>query len=298
MLSIDDFKKITLDDKKIFDKHYDKYPPTHSDNVFTTLISWMDYRKYKYTFHKDSIIIMSEFNNQVRFRPPIGKKKKEVFDELLEISKKQQSIIPFGFIDSETKKWLSKSYPKIKVTPDRDFFEYVYLSSDLADLNGSDYKKIRNRLNKFTKKNQFIVETIDEENMGEIKKFLKRWCLWKDCESDKLLEYEKKAVFYSINNFFELDLSGIFIRIDDSIEAISVFERMNQDTAVIHYEKGTPHYDGIYKAINKEAAILLQNNFSFINREADMGIPGLRRAKLSYSPHHMIKIYYLNKDNL
>ena len=43
MLTIDDFKPIKLEDKPVFDKHYEKHPPSHSDNVFTTLISWMNY---------------------------------------------------------------------------------------------------------------------------------------------------------------------------------------------------------------------------------------------------------------
>ena len=58
-----------------------------------------------------------------------------------------------------------------------------------------------------------------------------------------------------------LKLSGIAIRIDGNIEAIAVYERINKDTAVVHYEKGSPDYDGIYKAVNQETAKILQKNF-------------------------------------
>ena len=134
--------------------------------------------------------------------------------------------------------------------------------------------------------------------MDEIKNFLKRWCLWKDCDSDPLLENEKKAILYSIAHFFELELSGLALRIDGDIEAISVYESMNSETAVVHYEKGSPDYDGIYKAINAEVAKLLQNDFTFINREQDMGLPGLRQAKMSYRPHHMVEVFHVDKKNL
>ena len=298
MLTLDDFKPITLEDKPLFDKHYEKYPPVHSDNVFSTLISWGEYGNYHFTFLDDNLIIYSKINNQIRFRPPSGKFKKNIFDQVLILAKKQDSDYPFGVIDLKTKIWMSKIYPKIKFEEHRDYYDYVYLSKDLAELEGSAYAKIRNRLNKFNKNNEYSVEKISEENLKEVQEFLKRWCLWKDCESDSLLENEKKAINYSISNFFYLKLSGILIRINNAVESIAVFEEMNPITAVVHYEKGSPDYDGIYKSINKETARLLQNNYKLINREPDMGIPGLRRAKLSYKPYNMVEVYHINEESI
>ncbi|UCD13303.1 MAG: DUF2156 domain-containing protein [Thermoplasmatales archaeon] len=298
MLSIDDFQPVTLDDKQIFDQHYAKYPPTHSDNVFTTLISWKDYAKCYYAFLNDNLIIMIKIEGNFRFRPPIGKRDKDLFRQVLKLAKKEASDYPFGLIDVQTKDWLSKNFPNLKFISNRDYFDYVYLTSDLAELPGTAYGKIRNRLNKFMRNFAYTIEKISKENMDDIRKFLKRWCLWKDCESDPLLESERKAILYSMANFFELELSGLAIRIDGNIEAISVFERMSPNTAVVHYEKGSPDYDGIYKAINAEAAKLLQKDFKFINREPDMGLPGLRKAKMSYCPHHMIEVFHVDKQNM
>lgn len=298
MLSINDFQQVTIDDKLIFDKHYKKYPPIHSDNVFTTIVSWRDYVKFYYLFLKDNLLIMTKFQENIRFRPPIGKYDKELFEQLFDLAKKEGSDQPIGIIDTETKNWLSINFPKFKFVPHRDYFDYVYLASNLAELPGKDYAKIRNRLNKFKRNFSYEIEKISQENMDEIKNFLKRWCLWKDCDSDPLLENEKKAILYSVAHFFNLELSGLVIRINDEIEAISVFEPMNLDTAVVHYEKGSPDFDGIYKAINAEAAKLLQDEFKFINREQDMGLPGLRQAKMSYRPHHMVEVYHVDKNNL
>jgi hypothetical protein len=180
----------------------------------------------------------------------------------------------------------------------RDYFDYVYLASDLANLPGSGYGKIRNRLNKFKKNYEYSTEAINEENMNEVNEFLKRWCLWKDCDSDVVLANERKAIIYSMSHFYDLDLSGLLIRINENVEAIAVYERMNHDTAIVHYEKGSPYFDGIYKAINKETANILQKDFKFINREEDMGIPGLRKAKMSYHPHHMIEVFHVKKEDI
>lgn len=298
MLSKDNFKPITLKDKPVFDKFYEKYPPLHSDYVFTTLISWMDYANYHFTVHKDNLLIYSDIDGQIRFRPPIGKYKKEVFDEVLALAKKQDSDYPFGMVVEKTKKWMQELYPSFKFVEHRGYFDYVYLSKDLAELSGSDYSKIRNRLNKFNRKYKYEVEEINNDNIADIKKFLKRWCLWKDCGADPLLDNERKAIIYSMNNFFELGLSGVLIRIADKVEAISVFEKTSEDTAVVHYEKAFPDYVGIYKAINQETANILQKKVRFINRESDMDIPGLRRAKKSYRPDHMIKVYHLDKNSM
>ena len=298
MLSIDDYKPIALEDKPVFDKHYKKYPPIHSDNVFTTLISWKEYANYCYTIINDNLLILSKIEDKIYLRPPSGKRNKDVFDQLIKLAKQQDNELPISVIDSSTKEWMNLNYPNFSIVPRRDYFDYVYLSSDLAELAGSDYSKIRNRLNKFKKNFDYEFEVISEDNMPDIHKFLKRWCLWRDCDSDPLLENEKKAILYSMGKFFELGLSGIAILINGAIEAIAVYEKMNPDTVIVHYEKGSPDYDGIYKAVNQETAKIVQKDIKYINRESDMGITGLRKAKMSYRPHHMIEVFALDKTNL
>ncbi|MEM0493553.1 MAG: phosphatidylglycerol lysyltransferase domain-containing protein, partial [Candidatus Thermoplasmatota archaeon] len=198
---------------------------------------------------------------------------------------------PLGFISKESKDWMSKNIPGFSYKEERDLFDYVYRAYDLANLPGSAYSKIRNRLNKFKNQYKYTTESITSENINEVEEFLKRWCIWRDCSSDELLENERKAIIYSMNHFFDLGLSGIILRIYDNIEAISVFERLNNDTVVVHYEKGSYDYDGVYKAVNMETARYLQGMYQFIDRAEDLGIPGLRQAKMSYNPHHFIEVY-------
>jgi len=298
MLSFEDFKQVTLEDKPIFDKHYTKYQHLHSDNVFTTIISWQKYANYQYALAEDNLIIMSTVYDKSSIRPPIGKQNKDLFQQVLALTKQLDSPYPLTLINQDTKNWIEKQYPALTLEPNRDFYDYIYLASDLATLPGSAYSKIRNRLNKFTRNYQYTTEKITTDNLSEIKTFLRRWCLWKDCDSDPLLENEKKAIQYSMNHFLDLELSGILIRINDNIEAIAVYENMGSDMVVVHYEKGSPEYDGIYKAINTETAKIVQNEVTYMDREPDMGIPGLRKAKLSYRPHHMIEVFQVEKQNI
>ncbi len=262
------------------------------------MVSWMDYAKPYYALLRDNLIIMANVGNQIRFRPPIGKRDKDVFQQVFQLAKKEGSLYPFVLIDVQTKDWLSQNFPTLKFIPHRDHFDYVYLASDLADLPGTEYRKIRNRINKFKRNYSYTTEKISEENFDEIRNFLEKWYLLKDCESDPLLESERNAILYSMAHFFELGLSGIAMRIKGVIKAITVYEKMSDDTVVVHYEKGSPDYDGIYKAINAEIAQLVRKDFKFINRESDMGVPGLRQAKMSYRPHHMVEVFRVAREHI
>ena len=95
-----------------------------------------------------------------------------------------------------------------------------------------------------------------------------------------------------------IGLSGILIRVLGKVGAISLSEPLNANTVVVHFEKGLPDCEGIYKAINAETAIRVMDNFRFINRESDMGVPGLREAKLRYHPHHLTEVYYAKREDL
>jgi hypothetical protein len=298
MLSLDDFTPITLEDKPVFDKVLQGYPPMHSDYMFTTMVSWKEYAHYHYATLGENLVIYTKIKDVIRFRPPLGRRQTSTYEEVMKLASQQQSDFPFGVIDEPTKLWLDQQFPHLRFIPHRDYFEYVYRASDLTQLPGTPYGKIRNRLNKFKRSYDYSVETITGETLSEIKEFLKRWCIWKDCASDPLLEYEQKAINYSIDHFEELGLSGTSIRINGRVEAIAIYEAMSLTTAVVHYEKASTDFVGIYKAINAEAANILQHSFEFINRESDMGVPGLRKAKLSYRPHHMVKVYHMDRQSI
>lgn len=296
MISLQDFQQIHLEDKPLFDTHYHHYPPTHSGEVFTTMISWAEYVQYQYVKIDENIVILSKDNQGIVLHPPSGKTNPDLIKQTLLLAKKEECV--FGFIKKTEKDYLSHQFPPLKIEADRDYFDYVYRASDLAELPGTKYGKIRNRLNKFTKNFSYTIEEILQHNMEEVHEFLKRWCLWKDCSSDELLENEHKAINFSMKHFFELNLKGLALRIDGTVQAIAVYEQMNPDTILVHFEKGSPDYDGIYKAINMETAQRVRHLAPYINREEDIGSPGLRQAKLSYHPDHFIELYYATKESL
>jgi uncharacterized protein len=297
MISQEDFRPVTLADRAFFEKHYALYPQVHSDNTFTNMVCWNHYAGYTYAYVEKNVILASTIDGTTRFRAPIGPRNPELLKSLIRFATETSDNEPIVLIDRDTAAWMREVCPGINLIPDRDTFEYVYRAEDLANLPGKNYLTIRRQVNKFRKNCASQVEAMNSANREEVKRFLIQWCEWKGCEGDPVLAHEKEAVFYAVDHFDELPVQGMVIRVFSKIGAFSLFEPLNADTALVHFEKGLPDCEGIYKAINAEAAMLLARDFTYINRESDLGIAGLREAKTRYHPDHMVEVYSLKLDS-
>nr|WP_319376820.1 phosphatidylglycerol lysyltransferase domain-containing protein [uncultured Methanoregula sp.] len=298
MLRAEDFKPVTLADRAFFEEHYARYPQMHSDNTFTNMVCWNHFAAYSYVYRDHNVILASTIDGVTRFRAPIGPRNPALLRSLIRLASDTSDNEPIVLIDPETALWMREVCPGINLVPDRDHFEYVYRSSDLAELPGKNYLTIRRQLSKFRRNCASAVEPITRDNWEEVKRFLIEWCEWKGCESgDPVLANEKDAVFFAIDHLDELPLKGLVIRVFSKIGAMSLFEPLNADTALVHFEKGLPDCEGIYKAINAETAVRLAPKFPYINRESDLGVEGLREAKMRYHPHHMVEVYSMKLDS-
>ncbi|MDY0128734.1 MAG: phosphatidylglycerol lysyltransferase domain-containing protein [Methanosarcina vacuolata] len=296
MLDKKDFKPVTLADRAFFENHYALYPQTHSDNTFTSIICWNHFMHYRYAYVRGNVILVCTAAGVTRLHPPIGPHDPELMREVIRLALDMgDNNKPLMLIEPETAKLMKKIDPDLLFVPDLNHFEYVYRAHDLAELPGKKYLKIRNQINKFRKNYQYSVEPITPENQKEIMEFLVRWCESKNCEDNFILAHEIEAISYAIEHLTDLRLRGLLIRVGLQVSAISLFERLDSNTAIIHFEKGLPEYDGIYKVINAETAAVLASEVEYINRESDLGISGLREAKLRYHPHHMVEVYSLKR---
>ena len=297
MLRFADFKPVSLEDREVFQEHYQHYPQMHSDNTFANMVCWNHFTQYRYAYVNGNIIISGTTEGITRFHPPIGPRDPELMRELIQLAMKVSDNTPLIFIDPDTALWIRELEPDLELVPDRDNFEYVYRASDLAELPGKKYQKIRSHLNRFRRNCMSTVEPITPENLEEVMELLKKWRDWKGCDKNPVLSHEVEAAFYAVEHFMELRLRGFLLRVDSEVGAISIFERLNADTALIHFEKGLPDCEGIYKAINAETAAALADEVEYINRESDLGVGGLREAKLRYHPHHMVEVYSLKRPS-
>ena len=255
------------------------------------MVCWNHYANYRYAYVDGSVLLSSTIDGVTRFRPPIGPRNKALMAELYHLAHKVSGLRPIVLMDTATAMWVKDALGPAEIIQDIDQAEYVYRTSDLADLPNGMYHSTRRQLSRFKRNYAYTVEPYSPEKGEEAREFLLDWCEWKQNLDDPILTNEKDALLYAIDHFAELELSGLLIRVDGRIGAMSIFEPLNADTALVHFEKGRPDCEGIYKAINQETAAALKGRFEFINRESDLGIPGLREAKQRYHPHHMVDVY-------
>ena len=297
MLTQEDFKPVELADRDFFERHYTLYPQTHSSNTFTNMICWNHFTPHGYAYVNRSVIISRTTEGVTRFYPPIGPRDPELMREVIQLALDVSDNKPIVLIDPDTAQWMQELEPGLVVEPDRNYFDYVYRASDLAELPGKKYQKIRSQLNRFRRNCAHTLEPITPGNLEEVMELLRKWHDWKGCDKNPILAHEVEAAFYAVEHFAELPLRGLLLRVDSEVGAISLFERLNANTAIIHFEKGLPDCEGIYKAINADTAAVLADEVKYINRESDLGVGGLREAKLRYHPHHMVEVYSLKRLN-
>lgn len=177
------------------------------------------------------------------------------------------------------------------MTPCRDLFDYVYSTEALIKLTGRRFHSKRNHINTFTSLYDYKYTSIGPHNIALLRKAADSLFTERDNED---LSDEYGAICTAIDAFEELGLSAGVITVDGKIVAYSIGEKMNHNTALIHTEKADRGYTGAYSIINRD---FLREEFSdtlYVNREEDMGIEGLRKAKLSYNPIYFNEVYTLS----
>lgn len=172
-----------------------------------------------------------------------------------------------------------------RFSADPNYFDYVYLRESLAGLSGKKLQPKRNHINRFRREYNYEYLPITPELVPECLRLELQWFLANSGEDhNRALQYERRSMTFALNHAEELGLVGGAICVDGQIVAFSFGAPINADTFCVHVEKADVRFDGAYSVINQEFASRIPPEFIYVNREEDLGIPGLRKAKQSYGP--------------
>ena len=259
---------------------------------FVNLYMW---GRQKAAIVENHLVFFSQFHRRTVYLFPVGSgDKKQVLDEVIADARERGIPCRFTGIRPGEEQILEDLYPGMFLFhPDRDSFDYVYDIDDLAELKGKKFQKKRNHLNRFWQNNpDAALEPITEENCREAKDLVERWYKMR-LDVDPLADFqmEQAAICKAFDHCHELGLEGMLLRCNGEAVAMTLGSRLSENTFDIHFEKALD-IDGAYPAINNGFAKYLREKYPevrFLNREDDMGIEGLRKAKLSYNPHHMVE---------
>ena len=171
---------------------------------------------------------------------------------------------------------------KFAYAANRDTADYIYNASELRELPGRKYQPKRNHLNRFNDFYNWQFEPLSAEHKEECLRLESEW--QSHHRNDETAAAERSAIVCAFDNFDALGLSGGILHIDGRLAAFTYGSPVNDEVFDIHVEKADTAYEGIFPAINRLFAQTIPQQYKFINREEDMGLEGLRRAKLSYHP--------------
>ena len=283
-----DFKPISLEDREHITLCLHKNPPVTSELTFTNLFMWRHHYHFRWCRSADTLLIIGQIGDAPPFAlPPVGN------DDLSSAFKQL-----FEFLGSHTQspeihrvpEQLAKVYAgplSFEVIPDPANNDYVYRTESLIHLRGRKYHRKRNHLKQFRNRYSYRYQALGSDLIEACLDLEEQWCHLRSCMDTPGLLTEERAIREALLHFEKLDGLGGVILVDDKVVAFSLGERLNPDTAVIHLEKANPEFTGSYAVINQEFCQDAWRDFTYINREQDLGESGLRQAKLSYYPDHM-----------
>ncbi|HNT43719.1 MAG TPA: phosphatidylglycerol lysyltransferase domain-containing protein [Syntrophorhabdaceae bacterium] len=289
------FKPVELPDKPVIDGILRGYRPLTSELTFTNLFIWRKHFDFRWSVHRDWLFIAGREDVCPRFAVgPIGPPgRAEAARLLLEWLREDAGDSEPCIERADESLALEVSgEPGFLVEETRDHFDYVYLTRDLIDLAGGAYRAKRNHINQFHRAvSSYLYEELEERHIEECLALQERWCLLRRCEEDLNLQGEWEATKEILMHHRSLGVSGAVIVIDSGVKGFTLGESLGGDMAVIHIEKADPEIPGLYQFINQQFCARRWSGVKFVNREQDLGIRGLRDAKLSYGPDHFVKKY-------
>ena len=291
-----DFLPLDLSRKAEYDRFLQRSGERGCEYSFVNLYLW---GRQKAAFLEGCLVFFSQFHRRSVYPFPVGAgDKKPVLAAVIRDAQERGIPCRLTGLTGDDRAALEQLYPgRFRYHCDRDSFDYIYAIEDLAELKGKKFQKKRNHLNRFWAANpDAILEPITEENCHQAAVLAERWYQLRqqaDPHADFQMEYA--ALTKALRQRKALGLEGLILKCDGQPVAMTMGSRLNENTFDIHFEKALDTADGAYAAINNGFAKYLREKYpdvQFLNREEDMGLEGLRKAKLSYNPHHMMEKHW------
>ena len=290
------FERVDLREKEKYDAYLKHCDGRGCEYSFVNLFLW---GRQKTAFLRDHLVLFSQFNRRTVYPFPIGPgDKREILDTVMEDAHQRGIPCYISSLTREDCDLLESLYPgRFRFHLDRDSFDYIYSIEDLAELKGRKFQKKRNFVNRFQEEHPNAqILPLDEKTRAAAYCMLQKWYedrLKMDPTRDFHLERIAMDRAFAFQN--QLGLEGIVMVDGGEILAFTMGSFLSDDTFDVHFEKAREDIQGAYNAINRAFARHLRDKYpqlKWLNREDDMGLEGLRKAKLSYNPDHLCEKYW------
>ena len=299
--------RINIENRQILEEYLNGYEYKTSGLSFSALYMWRDINRFSYDIIGDYMCISGVSHLELEdgiilpfMFPPLtrtGGYDKDSLRETIYKAKKHFEkagqpfslrLVPFHLMEI-----IKEACPEICFRDDRPNYDYIYSTQELIDLKGRAFHGKKNHLNYFKRTYDYEYVELSSDMADDAMEFISEFNKRKEVPAHEMamLKMEEEAMDDVLRNIEKVGYSAGAILIDGKIEAIAIGGKLGKNTITEHVEKANVNFRGLYQAINNEFCKNVAAKAKYINREEDMGIPNLRKAKLSYNPVKLLEKY-------
>lgn len=286
------FTQLKPEQKVLYDTFLTNCGERGCEYNFANLFLW---GRQKASVHEGNLAFFCQFNRRSVYLFPLGDNLKPTLDAIISDSRKRGIPCRLTSLTRADMDMLEQWYPgQFYFQPDRDSYDYIYSIDALADLGGKKLQKKRNHCNRFRLLHPGCAVTpITDGNTPQVLSMLDIWYAQKKAaDPTASFRLEQAAITKALAYRKALGIEGLVLTEKGRIIAMTLGSPLSKDTFDVQFEKALEGYDGAYAVINREFARYLREkypNLKWLNREDDLGLEGLRKAKLSYCPARLVE---------
>lgn len=282
-------RPLDISDKPRFDGIFEELQPRVSELTFAGLYLFRTAHDYCLSQVGDSVVVLGKgYDCKCYCLPPMGGDVSGACGQLLDAG-----LELYGVEDAFASRFLKSVV--CEIVEDRESFDYLYLREEMATLPGNRFHKKKNRINYFAARHTHEVHTFSAQHLCGCLQLLDEWSRVAEVEGNRSFGLEMDATAEALAIADVLGVEGVVVTVEGAVRAFAVGERLNRETAVCHFEKADHFMEGLSQLVNREFARLLFTDCRYVNREQDLGEPGLRNAKISYHPVELVKKFRVRR---
>ena len=292
------FHPLTLSDREAMQAVPLQSGRRNCNYTFANLLGWQFWYQTEVCVLENAVVLRYTFNGQRAYMVCTSEELQlELIETLLDDSNGDLTLV--GLEDSQVAQF-NNVLPNVSVSVEssRDQYDYIYRRTDLATLHGKHLDAKRNHIHRFRAEHpDFEYRNITPELFDECRRLTEIW--QKEKDANETIDVEREVMEIIFSNWDSLGMIGGSIFVNGSMVAFSYGSAVTTDTFDVCVEKADRHVEGAFAIINQQFAEHLPERYIYLNREEDMGIPGLRKSKLSYHPEILLtyNVVHITKND-
>ncbi len=290
------FKPLQISDKHEIEKITKTFEP-YSDYNFVSLFCWdVDDQIMISRLNNNLVVLFVDYLDKHRFFTFIGSNKiDETIDRLISTAKSEKIDSTLRLVPEAIVKSIENA-DRYEIKEDRDSFDYILSVQDLVELKGKKFHPQKNFITRYKKLYQQATHLkplilSDENTKKEVLNLFYKWESLRNKSHDET-DRELGALKKLLDHSHKLDLKALGLFINNELKGFVINELVSDTHGIAHFEKADISHVGIFQYLKHQTALMLkESGRRYINIEQDIGIEGLRKAKMAAHPVHFLKKY-------